>query len=96
MDVLIRPIVTEKFTALGESANRYGFIVDRKANKLQIRKAVEDMYKVRVESVNTMIYRGKTKNRYTKGGVINGRTNSAKKAVVTLVAGDSIDFYSNI
>jgi large subunit ribosomal protein L23 len=96
MDVLIKPIVTEKFTALGEAANRYGFVVDRKANKLQIKKAVEDMYKVKVESVNTMIYRGKSKSRYTRGGVIQGKTNSQKKAVVTLVKGDSIDFYSNI
>lgn len=96
MDILIKPIVTEKLTDQAESLNRYGFIVDRRANKLQIKKAVEELYKVTVASVNTMVYAGKKKSRYTKGGVINGSTASYKKAMVTLVDGDSIDFYSNI
>ncbi|TKG91037.1 50S ribosomal protein L23 [Puteibacter caeruleilacunae] len=96
MDILIKPIVTEKLTDQAESLNRYGFIVDRRANKLQIKKAVEELYKVTVASVNTMVYAGKKKSRYTKGGVINGRTAAYKKAMVTLVDGDSIDFYSNI
>jgi len=96
MKVIIKPIVTEKMTVQGESLNRYGFVVDRKANKLQIKKAVEEMYNVSVATVNTMVYSGKEKSRYTKSGIIVGRTNSFKKAIVTLVEGDKIDFYSNI
>jgi large subunit ribosomal protein L23 len=96
MDILLKPIVTEKFTAQGESLNRFGFIVERKANKIQIKKAVEEMYGVNVVAVNTMIYAGKNKSRYTRTGLINGKTNSLKKAIVTLAEGDTIDFYSNI
>ncbi len=96
MDILIRPIVTEKMTGQGESLNRFGFIVDRKANKLQIKKAVEEMYGVNVLAVNTCIYAGKNKSRFTRTGVISGRSNSLKKAIVTLAEGDIIDFYSNI
>jgi large subunit ribosomal protein L23 len=96
MEILIKPIVTEKMTALGEDMNRYGFIVDKRANKIQIRKAVEEMYGVNVLSVNTMIYSGKNKMRYTRTGIISGRTKSVKKAIVTLVEGETIDFFSNI
>jgi large subunit ribosomal protein L23 len=96
MKVIIKPIVTEKMTELGEKLNRYGFVVDKRANKLQIKDAVEDLYNVTVTEVNTMVYGGKTKSRYTKSGVITGRTNSYKKAIVTLADGETIDFYSNI
>ncbi|MEN6455615.1 MAG: 50S ribosomal protein L23 [Prolixibacteraceae bacterium] len=96
MNILIKPIVTEKITALGNTLNRYGFVVQKDANKQQIKKAVESLYQVNVSSVNTMIYSGKRKSRYTKGGIINGRTNAVKKAIVTLAEGDTIDFYSNI
>jgi len=96
MDILIKPIVTEKMTALGTTLNRYGFVVQKDANKQQIKKAVESLYQVNVSSVNTIIYGGKRKSRYTKGGIINGRTNAYKKAIVTLAEGDTIDFYSNI
>jgi len=96
MNVLIKPIVTEKVTALGESLNRYGFVVRKDANKQQIKKAIEAMYNVNVTDVNTMIYGGKNKSRYTKSGVISGRTGAFKKAIVTLAEGDAIDFYSNI
>jgi large subunit ribosomal protein L23 len=96
MDVIIKPIVTERMTWLGENLNRYGFIVDKNSNKIQIKKAVEDMYSVSVTSINTMNYAGKGKTRYTKGGIISGRTNSFKKAIVTLAEGDKIDFFSNI
>lgn len=96
MKVIIKPLVTEKMTAQGEKLNRFGFIVDKRANKLQIKQAVEELYNVSVEAVNTMVYSGKEKSRYTKSGVIVGRTNSFKKAIVTLVDGDTIDFYSNI
>ncbi len=96
MDILLKPIITEKVTEQGETLNRYGFIVDKKANKLQIRNAVEEMYGVTVEAVNTMRYLGKRSVRYTKSGVQEGRKNSFKKAIVTLAEGEQIDFYSNI
>jgi len=96
MDILIRPIITEKMTDLAEDRGQYGFVVDRRANKVEIKKAVEEAYGVTVESVNTMIQPGKRKSRYTKGGVISGRTNHVKKAIVTVKEGDMIDFYSNI
>lgn len=96
MEILIKPVVTEKYTAQAEAFNRYGFIVDKRANKIQIKGAVEALYGVTVLSVNTMTYGGKTKSRFTKTGMISGKTNSFKKAVVTLVEGDVIDFYSNI
>jgi large subunit ribosomal protein L23 len=96
VEILIRPIVTEKMNAVSEKFNRYGFMVDKKANKYQIKKAVEDIYGVKVVSVNTMVYAGKVKSRFTKSGVITGRLNAYKKAVVTLSEGENIDFYSNI
>lgn len=96
MEILIKPILTEKMTAQGEKLNRYGFIVDPRANKYQIRAAVEQMYDVKVETVNTIKYMGKFKSRYTKDGLLSGRTNNFKKAIVTLKEGDKIDFYSNI
>ena len=96
MNVLIKPIVTEKMTAQGEDFNRYGFVVAKDANKLQIKQAVEDLYDVKVAEVNTMRYAGKRKQRYTKSGVSVGQTSSYKKAVVTLAEGEVIDFYSNI
>ena len=96
MNVLIKPIITEKMTNISEKANRYGFIVDVKASKLQIKKAVEDMYKVDVKSVNTMNYDGKLKTRFTKKAVIKGRQINRKKAIVSLGEGQVIDFFSNI
>ena len=96
MNILKRPIVTEKMTAEGERFNRYGFIVDKKANKIEIKNAVEEMYGVTVEKVRTMIYNGKSRSRNTKGGAIKGRTQSFKKAVVALHEGETIDFYSNV
>ena len=96
MGILIKPIVTEKMTAETEKFNRYGFIVDKDANKLQIKSAVEQMYNVTVKDVNTINYHGKRKSRYTKAGMLTGRTNHYKKAYVTLVGDDKIDFYANI
>lgn len=96
MGILINPIVTEKMTIQGDNLNRYGFIVDRNANKLEIKKAVEQMYGVSVIDVNTANYRGKRKSRYTTSGMLTGRTNHYKKAFVTLAGDDKIDFYSNI
>ncbi|MDD3739899.1 MAG: 50S ribosomal protein L23 [Bacteroidales bacterium] len=96
MDILIKPIVTEKMTKQSETLNRYGFIVDKRADKLQIRSAIEKMYGVNVKAVNTIRYSGKTKSRYTKAGLQSGKTNAFKKAIVTLAQGEVIDFYSNI
>ncbi|MBE6237276.1 MAG: 50S ribosomal protein L23 [Bacteroidales bacterium] len=96
MGILIKPIVTEKMTIQGEKLNRYGFIVDREANKLQIKAAVEQMYNVTVAEVNTMNYHGKRKSRYTKAGMLTGRANHYKKAIVTVAGEDKIDFYANI
>ena len=96
MSILLKPIVTEKMTAQGDKFNRYGFLVAKNANKLQIKKAVEYLYEVTVASVNTMRYGGKVKSRNTKSGLLIGRTSATKKAVITLAEGNKIDFYSNI
>ncbi len=96
MEILIKPIITEKMTTLAETLNRYGFVVDRSANKVQIRQAVEKMYGVKVESVNTQQYVGKVKTRNTTRGIAVGRVNRSKRAFVTLKSGEAIDFYANI
>ena len=96
MGIIIKPIITEKMTVQGEKLNRYGFIVDRNANKIEIKAAVEQMYNVTVADVNTVNYHGKKKSRYTKAGMLRGRENHYKKAYVTLAGDDKIDFYSNI
>ena len=96
MSILIKPIITEKMTAASDEFNRYGFVVDKSANKIQIKVAVEEAYGVTVDSVKTMNYLGKSKSRFTKAGVISGRTGHFKKAIVQLAEGDTIDFYSNI
>lgn len=96
MSVLLKPLITEKMTDLSERRGQYGFVVERNANKVEIRKAVESQYNVTVASVNTMVYAGKTKKRFTKTAILNGRSNHFKKAIVTLAEGDVIDFYANI
>ena len=96
MGIIIKPIVTEKMTGLSETHNRYGFKVQKDANKIEIKQAVEAMYNVTVTEVNTMIVAPKMKSRYTKSGIINGKTSAYKKAIVTVKDGEQIDFYSNI
>lgn len=96
MKFIIRPLVTEKMNRLTESEHKYGFIVNPKANKVQIKQEVEELYNVSVVGISTMRYAGKNKSRYTRSGFTKGRTNAFKKAVVTLKDGDTIDFYSNI
>ena len=96
MGVIVKPIITEKMTDQGEKLNQFGFIVDKHANKLQIKSEVEDLYGVEVLSVNTMNYSGKNKSRYTKSGMISGKTKAFKKAIVTLTEGETIDFFTNI
>ena len=95
MSILKKPLVTEKVSALNEKG-KYGFIVDTDANKVEIKNAVEKQYGVNVENVNTTVVMGKKKTRYTKAGVLAGRKPSYKKAIVTLAAGEVIDFYSNV
>ena len=96
MSIIKKPVITEKMTDQSEKYNRFAFVVDRKANKIEIKKAVEDMYDVAVDSVRTMVCIGKKRVRGTKSGMIVGKTATYKKAIVTLSEGDSIDFYSNI
>ncbi|GGD55276.1 50S ribosomal protein L23 [Muriicola marianensis] len=96
MSVLIKPIITEKMTADSELHNRYGFIVEPGANKLQIKDAVEGTYGVSVKKVRTMNYGPTRKTKYTKTGIQQGKTNAYKKAIVDVAEGDVIDFYSNL
>ena len=96
MSIIKKPVITEKMTDQSEEYNRFAFVVDRKANKIEIKKAVEEMYDVAVDSVRTMVCIGKKRVRGTKSGMIIGKTSTYKKAIVTLDKGDSIDFYSNI
>ncbi len=95
-EILIKPVLTEKANAQQEKLRRYAFKVAKKANKLEIKKAVEDMYGVSVEDVNTVIVPGKNKTRFTKAGFIKGVKPGYKKAYVTVAEGESIDLYSNI
>ena len=96
MGIIVKPLVTEKMTSITEKSNRFGFIVSPEANKVEIKNEVEALYNVTVVSVNTIRYAGKNKARWTKSGLLKGRTNAYKKAIVTLKDGDTIDFYSNI
>ena len=96
MEIIIKPIVTEKVTKLTDKLNRYAFKVNKDANKLQISQAVEKMYNVTVEADNPLNHKGKNKSRFTKSGIVSGKTSDYKKAVVTLKEGDTIDYYSNI
>jgi large subunit ribosomal protein L23 len=96
MSIIKKPVITEKMTSQSEKYNRYAFVVDRKVNKIEIKKAVSEMYDVTVDSVRTMVCIGKKRVRGTKSGMIVGKTSTYKKAIVTLIEGDSIDFYSNI
>lgn len=95
-EVLIKPILTEKANAQQEKLRRYAFKVARKANKLEIKKAIESFYGVTVTGVNTAVAPGKNKSRFTKAGVISGRKPAYKKAFVTVAEGETIDLYSSI
>ena len=94
--ILIKPIITEKADALSEGRGQYSFVVNKNANKVEIKKAVSSMYNVEVASVNTLIMPAKTKSRNTRRGVIRGRVSSYKKAVVTLAEGETINFFGDI
>ena len=96
MDILIKPIITEKATADAEVNSRYGFVVNTKANKIEIKKAVEAAYGVSVTAVRTMNVRPDRRTRQTRSGIQTGKTNAYKKAIVQVAEGDTIDFYANI
>lgn len=96
MNLMIQPIVTEQATKLSEKLNRYTFRVSPEANKYQIKALVEELYGVKVVNVNTLVVRGKNKSRWTKSGLLRGKTSAYKKAFVTIGEGETIDFYSNI
>ena len=95
-EVLIKPILTEKANAQQEKLRRYAFRVNRKANKLEIKKAVEAFYGVTIIDVNTIVVPAKHKSRFTKAGTVEGRKPAYKKALVTIAEGETIDLYSNI
>jgi len=94
--IIIKPIITEKAEMLSEGLSQYSFVVDKKANKVEISKAVQKLYSVNVASVNTMLMPGKAKNRSTRSGLLKGRVSSFKKAIVTLEDGENIDFFGDI
>ena len=96
MSIIIKPIITEKITKQSELNNRYGFVVERKANKIQIKNAIEAAYGVNIVAVNTMNVRPDRSVKYTKSGMISAKTNAYKKAVVEVQDGETIDFYNNI
>ncbi len=96
MGIIVKPIVSEKMTKLSDKLNRYGFRVQKTANKIEIKQAVEALYNVTVTDVNTIVVAPKKKSRFTKSGVISGSTPAYKKAIVTVKEGEQIDFYSNI
>ena len=95
-EILIKPILTEKANAQQEKLRRYAFKVAKKANKLEIKKAIESFYGVTVTAVNTVVSPAKDKSRFTKAGIISGRKPSYKKAYVTVAEGETIDLYSSI
>lgn len=96
MEILKKPILTEKASALTEKGNRFTFSVNHKANKIQIKAAIEKLYGVTIVAVNTMVVDGKAKSRYTKAGFVSGRSPKYKKAIVTLKDGETIDYYATL
>lgn len=96
MGVLVKPLITEKASILSEQKEQYGFVVDLKATKPQIKEEIEKMYNVEVDKIRTMVVQGKRKSRFTKSGIINGKTSNYKKAIVSLKDGATIDFYESI
>jgi large subunit ribosomal protein L23 len=96
MSIIIKPIITEKITKQSEISNRFGFVVDRKANKIQIKNAIEATYGITIVAINTMNVRPDRTTKYTKSGLISGKSNAYKKAIVQVQEGETIDFYNNI
>ena len=96
MSILIKPIITEKATNDSELFNRYAFVVDKNANKIEIKKAVETAYGVSISSVKTLNYPVQKNTKFTKKGLVTGKKGAYKKAIIQLAEGESIDFYNNL
>lgn len=96
MEIIKKPILTEKASLLTDKLNRYAFKVDHRANKIQIKQAIEEMFGITVVAVNTAVVAGKAKSRYTKAGYVSGRSPKYKKAIITVKDGETIDFYSTL
>ncbi len=96
MAVLVKPLITEKMSLLGEQKGQYGFVVALDSTKPEIKAEIEKVYNVEVDKIRTLVVAGKRKTRFTKSGVSNGRTSNIKKAIVSLKDGQTIDFYENI
>ena len=94
--ILIKPIISEKAELLSGNEGQYSFVVNKSANKIEIRKAVEAMYSVNVSSVNTLVMPRESKTRNTKSGVLKGNISSYKKAIVKLANGEEIDFFGEV
>ena len=94
--ILIKPVITEKADQLSEDMGKFTFIVNKQANKIEIKKAIEDSFNVTVDSVNTINMPAKAKNRNTRSGLVKGHVSSYKKAIVTLSEGETIDFFGDI
>ena len=95
-NVLVRPLITEKMNDLSEAKGKYGFIVDVKANKIEIAKAIKNKFNVDVVDVNTIKRKGKTKTQFTRKGRFEGKTPTYKKAIVTLKEGQTIDMFGEV
>jgi large subunit ribosomal protein L23 len=95
-NILIKPLVTEKLTDLMERENKYGFVVDYNANKIEIAKAIEKRFEVNVVAVNTIRYKGKTKTQFTRKGRFVGKTPQFKKAIITLKEGQTLDLFEEV
>ena len=95
MSIIIKPIISEKATYLTDLRGQYSYLVDTKANKIQIKNAVEEAYGVKVANVRTMVYAPKVSMKYTKKGLQVGKTNKLKKAVIELQTGEVIDVFAN-
>ena len=96
MSILIKPIITEKATNDSELFNRYSFVVEKSANKIEIKKAVETAYGVSISSVKTLNYPVQKNTKFTKKGLVTGKKGAYKKAIIQLAEGESIDFYNNL
>jgi len=96
MSILIKPIITEKATNDSELFNRYSFVVDKSANKIEIKKALETAYGVSISSVKTLNYPVQKNTKFTKKGLVTGKKGAYKKAIIQLAEGESIDFYNNL
>lgn len=94
--ILIRPVITEKSELLSSNSNQYSFVVAKKANKIEVKKAIKKKYNVTVESVRTMIVPGKSKTRATRSGYVQGRTSSYKKAIVSVAEGEELNIYGEV